>query len=580
MSLSEKINYYSMQVGFKSKQLAKASKISEASISAYRKGVSVPRLNSKRLVQLADGICRLALEKGMEMDREEVLSELVHSVNKEVTVSIDNYIQNLVSLLKTLDITFGRFAKLMGYNISQISRIVSGKSIPNDIDKFTESAASCISSDYSDPVYYPSLANLFRCDQSDIDTPEKLKRTTIAWLGTNIAVPKKNPVDGFLDKIDDFDLNDFIRAMTFASSAMADIKEMPSGTKYYHGEEEFKKCEMDFIQASLGSKPKDEMIIYSDMPISEMAKDEAFAKQYMIGLAMLLKNGAHINFIHDVHRPLDEMMIGLEGHIPMYMTGQISPYYFTEAQSKVFSHLLKVSGNAAMYGMAVKTAHSDGLYVFTNDKDEVSSYKNSAKEMLRSAKPLMDIYCSDRKIQFHEHMRKLQQSGNRRMIFSSLPLFTIPEDLLARILERSNIDEDRMAEIKAFRAECLASMSELMKNYEVRIEIVRLSKEEFEKSPAILDLSGIFMEERIEYSYEEYTEHIYRTYDFADKYDNCIVLDNNEPTFKNISFSIIEDRAVIVSKSKNPVIHFIIHHPKMIKAFESFVPPIRGINQL
>ncbi len=575
MSLSEKINFYSMQVGFKSKHLAKASGISEASISAYRKGISVPRLNSKRLVQLADGICRLALEKGMEIDREEVLSELVHSVNKEVTVSLDNYIQNLVSLLKTLDMTYGRFAKLMGYNISQISRIISGKSIPNDIDKFTESAASCISSDYSDPVYYPSLANLFHCDQSDIDTPEKLKRTTIAWIGTNKAVPQKNPIDGFLDKIDDFDLNDFIQAMTFASSSMPSMPELPEGTSYYHGEEEFKKCEIDFINASLMSQAKDEIIIYSDMPIYEMASDEVFAKQYMTGLVMLLKNGAHINFIHDVHRPLDEMMIGLEGHIPMYMTGQISPYYFTEVQSKVFSHLLKVSSNAAMYGMAVKTAHSDGLYVFTNNKDEVSSYKNSAKEMLRSAKPLMDIYRSDRKEQFQEHIRKMWQSGNRRMIMSSLPIFTIQEDLLVKILSRHNIDDERIAEITAFRTDCRNSMSELLKKDKIRIEIVRLSKEEFDKSPVLLELSTVFIEKQIEYSYNEYIEHIEQTYAFAKEYDNCIVLDNNEPTFKNISFSIIEGKAVIVSKSKNPVIHFIIHHPKLVKAFESFVPPIR-----
>lgn len=60
-------------------------------------------------------------------------------------------------------------------------------------------------------------------------------------------------------------------------------------------------------------------------------------------MAMMLKKGLHLHQIHNLDRSFDEMMLGLESWIPMYMTGQISPYYFKNAPNDVFLHFLKVS---------------------------------------------------------------------------------------------------------------------------------------------------------------------------------------------------------------------------------------------
>ena len=76
----------------------------------------------------------------------------------------------------------------------------------------------------------------------------------------------------------------------------------------------------------------------------------------------------HLHQIHNVDRSFDEMMLGLEGWIPMYMTGQISPYYFKSAQNDVFLHFLKVSGAAALSGEAIAGYHADGRYYLTKAK--------------------------------------------------------------------------------------------------------------------------------------------------------------------------------------------------------------------
>ena len=105
--------------------------------------------------------------------------------------------------------------------------------------------------------------------------------------------------------------------------------------------------------------------MYSDMPITEMAKDPDFPKKWMFGMALLLKKGLHLDQIHHLDRSFEEMMLGLESWIPMYMTGQISPYYFKNAQNNIFLHFLKVSGAAALSGEAIAGSHGDGKYYLT-----------------------------------------------------------------------------------------------------------------------------------------------------------------------------------------------------------------------
>ena len=120
------------------------------------------------------------------------------------------------------------------------------------------------------------------------------------------------------------------------------------------------------------------------------------------------------------------MMLGLESWIPMYMTGQISPYYLKGVQNSVFLHFLKVSGPAALTGEAISGFHSDGKYYLTKSKEEVAYYRKRAEELLKNANPLMDIYLADKAGALQAFLvADSHQNGNRRNILSALPLYTM-----------------------------------------------------------------------------------------------------------------------------------------------------------
>lgn len=96
------------------------------------------------------------------------------------------------------------------------------------------------------------------------------------------------------------------------------------------------ESELDFLKATVLSRSNEPVIMYSDMPMKEMADDPEFPKKWMFGMALMLKKGLHLCQIHNLDRSLDDMMLGLESWIPMYMTGQIAPYYLKNVQNNAF----------------------------------------------------------------------------------------------------------------------------------------------------------------------------------------------------------------------------------------------------
>ena len=80
----------------------------------------------------------------------------------------------------------------------------------------------------------------------------------------------------------------------------------------------------------------------SDMPMEDMAEDISFGKKWMFGIAMCLKKGLHLNIIHNLDRPFNEMMLGLESWIPIYMTGSVSPYYLKNYNNNFYNRAFNI----------------------------------------------------------------------------------------------------------------------------------------------------------------------------------------------------------------------------------------------
>ena len=564
MTFKNRLNEYLNNINCSSKELSIKSNVSESVISRYRNGDRTPKIDSKQLKDIAAAIECIIKEKNIEEYlNTNILFELSNAIKEMDTFNYDSFSNNLNELITTLKININEMSKYIMFDSSHISRIKNGKTRPSDPIIFANRICNYITSKYNSLEYYKTLSLLL-----DKDVNENNIYDLIYNYLTNDTNNNKNYIGDFLNNLNNFNLKD----IKIDELKVPNIPFYKAKTKNYYGLEEMKNAEIDFFKATVLTKNNEDIFMCSDMPMEDMAKDIEFGKKWMFGVAMCLKKGLHLNIIHNLDRPFNEMMLGLESWIPIYMTGQISPYYLKETKNSIYGHLNYTSGKYILYGECIKDNHDKGKYYLTSDNKEVKYYKEKASYILKKANSLMDIYTEKDKNSFKTFLlNDTSIKTNRKRILSSLPLFTMNDELLNKILIRNNLSNEEIVNIKNYKKDEENNIKEILKNNIITDTIYDYS-DSFNDNLS-LSLENIFLNRKITYTYKEYIEHLNNTKNYKNK--NYHLITTKEETFSNISITILENDYVIISKISNPVIHFVIKHPKLVSAISNFKPLIK-----
>lgn len=573
MDFKKLLDDYMKQLDCTAKDLAENSGLSAATISRYRSGERIPEDGSENFDRLINGIVSIAENKKIPNITVQSVSEAFSPYVRN-NVDIAHLQKIFHTLLTVVPINISDLARFLNYDPSYISRIRNGQRQPANPTEFARKISIFVTKHFQTVEQKAVISSLINCPMEELSNYTDFQDRMTNWLLAGSGAVKDS-MTVFLEKLDEFNLNEYIHSIHFNELKIPSVPFQIPISRTYWGIKEMMESELDFLKATVLSKSTAPVIMYSDMPMKEMAKDPEFPKKWMFGMAMMLKKGLHLYQIHNLDRSFDEMMLGLESWIPMYMTGLISPYYLKNVQNNTFLHLLKVSGSAALSGEAITGCHENGKYYLTKSKREVAYYQRRADELLKNADSLMDIYRSEREAELNTFLiSDIRKSGKRRGIRSTLPLYTISEELLERILIRHDIDGRQKQRIRKHVKMQKERIISILASETLEDEVPALTPEEFSKNPPVLDLSGIFCETNLPYSEEEYMMHMSDTKAFARKNPNYILRISTTHAFHNLQILVHEGQWAIISKSKAPAIHFIIHHPKLRNAIENFIPPI------
>ena len=554
MKFNDVLNKYLNLIGCSSKDLAQVSQLSESIISRYKNGGRIP--NEENLKKISEAL--ESLSEG-EYKAEDIYKDFEKTIF-DSSIDFDIVRGNLNKLIETFNINARGLAKALNFDASYLSRIRNGERIPSNKEAFVSSLAAFVLKKYEIQSYKDSYYLLF--NEKEKITLSKIRE----WIITN-KKEEVSDVDNFLSTLDEFNLNDYIKEIKFDELKVPNIPFYKARCKTYYGVEEMKKGELEFFKATVLSKSKEDIFTCSDMPMEDMAEDKEFGKKWMFAIAMCLKKGLHLNIIHNLDRPFNEMMLGLESWIPIYMTGQVSPYYLKEVKNSVYHHFNYVSGVVALTGECIKGYHDKGKYYLTNNSRELEYYREKSNLLLKKANPLMDIYSSEDLDKFERFLENESKTvGTRKRILATLPLFTISDPILKKILRENNIDSNDVSRIIRYKKEQEKVISTILKHSVITDNICKYNKNDF-SDDVYLDIDGI----KVKYKYEEYVEHFNSTKEFSKKNANYKI-SISEKTFSNITISILEDNYAIISKKSNPVIHFVIRHPKLVGAISEFRP--------
>lgn len=573
MTFSEQLNAYISELNCTAKELTDVSGLSASVLSRYRTGSRVPTTDSEQFMQLVQGIATIANERGYSEFTVEKIQKTLEDCLQDATFPYELFQINFDTLLTSLSINVADLSHFLNFDSSYISRIRNGQRRPSNPQDFAQNVSKYIAGHCSESDKV-TIAKLVHCTTDEINNDSLCRDKIIHWL-LNEQIEKKDVVLPFLSKLDEFDLNEFIRSIHFDELKVPSVPFQLPTSKNYYGIDEMCEGTLDFFKATVLSKSKEDLIANDDTPMADKANGTDFMKKYIFAVALTLKKGLHIHFIHNINRPFEEMMMGLEGWIPMYMTGQISPYYLKDVHNKLFGHFLYSSGAAALSGECIMDYHQNGKMYLTKNKTEMSYYRQRALDILSKASPLMDIYRIESKDAFYSFVeRDIVTPGNRRSILSALPIHTLSEELLLQILNHNHIEEADKKRILDFAKKQRQLYENILSNGQIIDEIPVISETEFLEQPMLLPLSEIFYEKDIVYTYAEYLEHMEQTITYSQNNSNYTVKQNSRYPFKNIQIRILEGKWVVISKNKTPAIHFVIHNPQLRNALENMVIPV------
>ena len=566
MEFSDVLKLYLDKTKSTAKELSAASGVSASAVSRYRRAERIPE--PEQIEKLIFGFVRLASENAPELD-EEIIRNAFSAYAEKPKRDCQLIINNLDAAIETLGISVSGLARALSFDSSYLSRIRTGQRKPADLDKFIIDTAGYIARTKSPSV----IAELIGCPAEELVPADRCVSKLCDWLSFG-TVSQRNYLAELLYQLDSFDIDAYMNSAHFSQVFEVCEPEALLLPKYYYGFSEMKKGELDFFRTTASSQTKGIVFMCNSIPIEDLNTDAAYMREWMQSVANMIMKGADIRIIHDVDRPSGEMLLGLMSWIPLYMTGKVASFYLTDSSNRVYCHTDYVSDTAALSGECIREYHHEGRYLLTQSETELSYYKKRVQRLFSKAKPLMKTYRADeREAFFRFENGEMLSGGTRRNILSSLPTYTIPDRVLESMLKNNSFPEKDEADVRHYISEQKKMAKTILENGTICDEINVLSEDEFAKAPVYLSLSGMFSEKDLQYTYREYLQHLAATKQFAADRSGYVLRTDSACVFRNIQIQINAGKWVIVSKNNAPAIHFVIKHPKLVRAFEEFCRP-------
>lgn len=566
MKFQELFNQWIQELGCSARELAEATGLSAAVISRYRSGTRAPLKGSQQLEQLLSGLNELSERHGISERRRMVLEEQLTGSLVARDGAFDRFYPRFDALLATLDVSMKELSRAVNYDISFLYRIRSGKRRPHDLAEFTDRICSYTAVNRSAPEDQERIAELTGAELSQLATEQGRRQALMDFLSRSGMLPQSS-VEDFLRKMDGFDLEDYSASLHLNVENLSPIPLPNHRREVYYGTAQMRFGQLSFFRQTLHSRSREPIFMCTDMPMLEMAEDEIFVANWVLSVASNLEKGLHLNIIHELNRPLREMLLALEAWIPLYMTGRITPYYLPKKTTELYHHLLFTSGSVALAGECIAGKHDHGRYELTTDPRELSYFKTRSKDLLRRAKPLMDIYPAERWEAFRRFARSSRSTpGNRRNILSRPPLYTLSPALLKEILDGSGVSDEERTEIEQHYELERDALAVMLSQHRLEDKLSVLSEKEFRQRPQNIPLPHRFGP--IPYTWEQYQTHVADT--LATELPGYQAT-GMTPAFRNIDIFIVKGSHAVVCKHNAPPIQFVIRHPKLVSALENYV---------
>lgn len=194
---------------------------------------------------------------------------------------------NFDLLINVLNLRSSDMARALNFDPSYLSRIRTGQRTPANSAAFAQGVGNFAARRCAEPSERAALAHLMGVQQGALSEDGACACEVAKWLLSG-AASQKNPIISFLEKLDNFDLNDYIRAIRFDELKVPTVPFQLPTTRTCYGLENFRQATLVF------SRPRrfpGRVSRYLSAAICQLEELRGYgiSKKWMLGLAAILK---------------------------------------------------------------------------------------------------------------------------------------------------------------------------------------------------------------------------------------------------------------------------------------------------
>ena len=373
MRFHEKLDGAMTAAGCSNTALARVLSVDPSLISRLREGRRVPAEKSPLLDKLGQGLLDAALNVSApqalaalcgasERDSKKLAEDLMLWFSAEDSQlrrlggrkslgrffeketkkgTLHNFGARLDSLMTALDVSNARLARALNVDPSLISRYRSGLRTPNLRSSVIGPISDWLAGGALESGKVKELSALLDLNAGEVELcrPE-LASVLFEWLRSGSEEDYPRGVERI------FSIFSSLPLSVFSPIPLEEIQALYGAalpqTGLFEGTEGMRRAVVQFLALAAAQAEPGALDLYSDQDMGWMVDDGEFNRIWQSLMFHTLSRGHRIRIVHNVDRSLREMLEAIQNWLPLYMTGQIEPWYCRRTLGSRFSHSLFV----------------------------------------------------------------------------------------------------------------------------------------------------------------------------------------------------------------------------------------------
>ncbi|MCF8011251.1 MAG: transcriptional regulator [Clostridiales bacterium] len=478
--------------------------------------------------------------------------------------------EKLDLLMNLTNTTNSILARAISVDPSFVSRLRRGLRSPAKNENYIKPMSDYIARNCTSAYQRAALKEAMkRPDEGLPYDAEALSELILEWFSRESG-ERKSAVESFMKGLSNFQFRKMPGSGAIDTGSAP--KSTPVNGSVFYGVEGKRSAVIHFLSLVLGKESPTTLLLFSDENMEWLTENREFTDKWASLLFQVLMKGNKIKIIHTVSRSLDEILAAIENWLPMYMTGNIEPYYYPKTRDGIFRRTLFIAaGTAAVTSSSVgEDGAKSAANVFFTDSHAIKALTEEYKGYFFLCHPLMRIFTSKNTMDYLGVLSEFEEEeGHRVLKTDMLSAVTMPLEVAESIYSR--MESKQKEDILAYHRRRVNAFENSLKKYNFAEIVKTPDVDTVQCGKAAPNSMHVLTAGKVFYTVGEYRRHLENIIRLLKSYDKYSLHLVTNIELEGCMLYCKEDVGVFIEKQSLPPVTFALNERNMSSAFWDYL---------